>query len=511
MFRKQLLRHVVNRLREGVSERDIARELIADGWPRSDVDAAFEYALYPERLKHFSLSRMFTAQIPAWVEALSVVLIAGAFLGTGVYFGHFKAAVYSYELALPEKPDITNNILHYGSQPALANRNFFEEVQGQLVSDKVNFVVADLSSMKLVLYKEGNVVLEVPILAKGKEGSWWETPSGLYRIETKEDMHFSTFGNVYQPWSMAFQGNFFIHGWPQYSDGSPVASSYSGGCIRLSTEDAGRVFSEVEVGMPVLVFEKDLMGDGKKFEIKKPSVTAPYYLAADMKGDFVFMEKRSSEEVPIASLAKLMTALTAAEHVNLDKRAFVDQSMIVPTAKPRLSAGTSVIAYQLLFPLLLESSNEAAEALAEAGPGRADFIQKMNIKAQSLGMKDTYFVDPSGVEGGNTSTLQDMFLMTKYIYHNRSFILRFSSESLDNAAYSPSQWSGLENHNSIRGLPGFVGGKTDESATAGGVGVGIFEVSLGGETRPIMIAVVGSSDERADIETILDYIKAGFE
>ncbi|PIP46640.1 MAG: hypothetical protein COX15_00070, partial [Candidatus Colwellbacteria bacterium CG23_combo_of_CG06-09_8_20_14_all_42_19] len=83
-------------------------------------------------------------------------------------------------------------------------------------------------------YEKGVFVNEFAILSKGKEGSWWETPAGLYKVQSKEKEHFSSFGRVYQPWSMAFQGNFFIHGWPYYPGGRAVESTYSGGCIRLA-------------------------------------------------------------------------------------------------------------------------------------------------------------------------------------------------------------------------------------------------------------------------------------
>src|SRR3989344_3348659 len=81
-----------------------------------------------------------------------------------------------------------------------------------------------------------------------------QTPNGVYKIRSREENHFSSIGEVWMPWSMHFYGNYFIHGWPYYPSGAPVADTYSGGCIRLSTSDAKELFGEVKNGMPVLAY-----------------------------------------------------------------------------------------------------------------------------------------------------------------------------------------------------------------------------------------------------------------
>lgn len=83
--------------------------------------------------------------------------------------------------------------------------------------------------MKIQVYKGGNLFLEVPIVTKGRPGSWWETPAGLYRISRKEKAHFSGMGHVWMPWSMNFQGNFYIHGRTYYPDGTLTSTAYTGG------------------------------------------------------------------------------------------------------------------------------------------------------------------------------------------------------------------------------------------------------------------------------------------
>ena len=208
---------------------------------------------------------LFRRAVPVWVVALIVLVALGASVSAWFLRPDVQHAITAEGVADPS--------FLYGSEPALSNPDFFGKVKQELVNDKNSFIEANLSSMKLTVYKDGVAVKEVPILTKGRPGSWWETPAGLYQVELKKENHFSSFGKVYQPWSVAFQGNFFIHGWPYYPGGEPVSSSFSGGCIRLSTEDAKTIYELASVDMPVLVFEEDFASDDFSYQRKTPSTT----------------------------------------------------------------------------------------------------------------------------------------------------------------------------------------------------------------------------------------------
>jgi lipoprotein-anchoring transpeptidase ErfK/SrfK len=509
MFRKHLVNHVTRELEKGKTENEIIYSLLEDGWPKKDVDLALHYSMYPSELSGFSFKRFLVTELPMWVEVMSVFIIIGSFLFASVTFAYFREPIYNYKLDSTVLPNTQKPELKYGVEPALSDPNFFKSVHEKFIAQKVNFISANLAEMKLSLYKEGNLVKEVPILTKGREGSWWETPAGLYKIETKEKNHFSSFGQVYQPYSMAFQGNFFIHGWPHYPDGKPVASTYSGGCIRLSDEDASAIFSEVSVGTPVLVFEKDFAPDGKVFKAKGPSLSADQYLAVDVSSGYVFLSKDSKKVVPIASLTKLVTALVATEYLNLDSDITITNSMIIPTSKSRLKAGTAIPPYQLLFPLLLESSNEAAEALAQS-IGRAKFISLMNEKAKAIGMTNTHFTDPAGREDGNVSTAEDLFALAKYITNNRSFLWNLSSGKLKVSAYGTIQFKNLGNFNDFSDDENFIGGKTGETTLAKQTGLYTFKINLGGEERSVVFIMLHSNDRKADGEAMLRYVKSNF-
>lgn len=510
MFRKHLVDHVTLELRKGHTPDEVEKNLVEDGWPESDVKTAIHYSMFPEELKKFSFKRMFTTEMPAWVEVISIFSIILAFIFSSIAFARYRDPVYSYSLKSVLLPGDARKDLNYGVEPALSDPNFFKRVHDKFIAEKVNFISANLAEMKLTLYKDGVLVKEVPILTKGKEGSWWETPAGLYKIETKEKNHFSSFGQVYQPYSMAFQGNFFIHGWPYHPDGTEVASTYSGGCIRLSDEDAKAIFSLASVGMPVLIFEKDFVPDGKSFKMHAPAVSASEYLVVDTSSSFVFSEKESKKQVPIASLTKLVTALVATEYMNLEKNITVTESMIIPTSKARLKADTTVAPYQLLFPLLLESSNEAAEALAQS-IGRDKFIGLMNQKAKAIGMNNTHFTDPAGREDTNVSSAQDLFALAKYITNNRSFLWKLSSGNLQVSAYGEVSFKNLGNFNDFADDEGFVGGKTGETTLAKQTGLYVFKTELDGELRTLVFIVLHSQDRKTDATNLLQYIKNNFK
>lgn len=442
--------------------------------------------------------------------AIPIVIFAAAGAAFVPYV-YLREAVRVREIVVPDGKGHNSEFV-YGSWPALENASFFENVKQRFIAEKANFIEADLTAMKLKVYRDGSVAKEVPIVSKGKTGSWWETPAGLYKIEGKEKTHYSSFGHVYMPWSMPFQGNFFIHGWPYYEGGKQVAEGYSGGCIRLSTEDAKSVFELSDVNMPVLVFEQSFRPEGAdnaRYEVRRPGISAASYLAADLESNFVFMEKNPELKRPAASLSKLMTALVAVEYINVERKATISSSMLVPTEVPRLKSGDSFTVLDLLSLLLMESSNEAARAIVSP-IGRERFQKLMNVKAEAIGMKDSVFTDAAGIDSDNVSTAEDLFMLAKYLYHNRSFVLNMSVGNENRAAYGPSVFKNVKNFNRIPGIDGIVGAKNDVSGGETNT-FAVIQADISGEKRPIVVTVLGSKDSEADVMAITQYIEANFE
>jgi D-alanyl-D-alanine carboxypeptidase len=470
---------------------------------------------------HRMLTRIFKYRIPFYAILISLVLlIAGTFAWTQMY----RVALDPYFSSLMRQANVSTQDFSYGSWPALSNPQFFQDVKQRMIQDSQDFVEADLSAMKIRLYEKGSMIWEGAILTKGRPGSWWETPAGLYAIKSRQTSVFSGFGHVYMPEAMQFQGNFFIHGWPYYPDGTPVASAYSGGCIRLSTEDATRVFRWVKVGTPVLVYEKDFSTDAARYDYLGLNLPSGAYLAADLRSNFIFASRNTTSSLPIASLTKLMTALVATEYINLDKKVTITPDMLVYTSIPRLKAGESYTAYQLLYPLLEESSNEAAMALA-ATLGKNAFVAHMNEKAQAIGMTSTHFLDPAGMKDENVSTAEDLFLLAKYIYNNRNFVFKVSTGHVKGAAYDAPDFPDLKNFNVFADDPEFVGGKVGVTLQWKKTIISVFEhnftsppdpsstdtvASTGDDVRPIVVIILGSDDDAAQAKELLSYVVSSY-
>ncbi len=487
MSHKELEAYIKARTRDGASPAVIAEELRKAGWNEQVVEEVFS-----KKDKKKSIPVPLTVGIALIVIGISLISLGSWLITTGVITG----------AQLPFLPAKDLVGLSHGEEQALSNPDFFNKTKEEFLAKQSDLIEADLSAMMLRVYKAGALVLEVPIKTKGKEGSWWETPAGLYAISSKEESHFSSFGQVYQPWSMAFQGNFFIHGWPYYPGGEEVPPGYSGGCIRLSNEDAKKVFDFADVGTPVLVFEHDFSADSFSYMTPDVPVGAKAYLAADLRNNLVLYAEGETTALPIASVTKLMTALVATEYLNLDTVTRVPKEAIVYTSVPRFSPSEEISVYQLLFPLLTESSNEAAETIAYHY-GRDKFIERMNQKAVSIGMTHTVFTDPSGADAENVSTAEDLFMLAKYIYNNRSFVFNITSGKLKGSAYGATVFNDLQNFNELVGHEYFFGGKVGQTIAAGETNVTVFEIPVGTTTRPVVLVVLGAQDSERDLTLLL--------
>jgi len=119
----------------------------------------------------------------------------------------------------------------------------------------VRSIDADLQAMVLTLLEDGQAVKQFPIGAIGNPYSG-PTPQGGFDIKTKERNHFSSITHVWMPYSMQFQGDYFLHGWPYWPDGSRYESKYSGGCIRLEEDIAKEVFEWASIGVSLFIHDE---------------------------------------------------------------------------------------------------------------------------------------------------------------------------------------------------------------------------------------------------------------
>lgn len=208
-----------------------------------------------------------------------------------------------------------------------------------------------------------------------------------------------------------------------------------------------------------------------------------------------------------ASTVKMMTALVSLEKYPWELSLRFTPAQLRSSSLPVFWFGEEVTVGNLLSALLLTSSNNAAQLLADAYPaGYLGFIQRMNTRARQLGMTETRFVDPIGFDQlGQVTTAQDLELLAD------AFMAEpLLAEIVSQAEQQIGDISGrfqhqLTNTNQLlTQLPGQVRGiKTGTTPEAGEVLVA--EVLI--QERPVRIIIMGSQDRYGDAQKIINWVQ----
>ncbi len=249
----------------------------------------------------------------------------------------------------------------------------------------------------------------------------------------------------------------------------------------------------------------------------KADIYARNYILVDSDSGKILSKEAAHSRVAIASTTKIMTAIVVLENYKLGDVVTVSaKAASQPGATANFRVGEKLTVLNLLKTLLIKSANGAAYALAEhmneldsagsvksssTGPGGEistvnnqyeeetvsanevnsaigdksninKFIDAMNTKANSLGLKDTEYHDPAGLDTTGYSSAYDLYLATKYALANDIFaqIVRTSEETIRNI--DGSIWHPLKNSNRLVGeykYPGAIGVKTGYMPNAGHV------------------------------------------
>lgn len=185
----------------------------------------------------------------------------------------------------------------------------------------------------------------------------------------------------------------------------------------------------------------------------------------------VLFEQDAGERLPIASTTKIMTALLALEQPDLDTEFVVDAGAIkVEGSSMGLVEGDRATLRALATGMLLSSGNDAANAAAVRISGSVPaFVSTMNQRAASLGMNDTCFETPSGLDGDNHySSARDMAVLTREALKNPEFAAICSQYKVRTAFGNPPYDRWLTNHNKLLTYyEGAVGVKTGFTKKAG--------------------------------------------
>jgi D-alanyl-D-alanine carboxypeptidase len=155
------------------------------------------------------------------------------------------------------------------------------------------------------------------------------------------------------------------------------------------------------------------------------STSATSAILMDMDGGRILYAEDIHNQRSVASISKVMTAIVSIENKNIEDKVTIGEE--IKTAYGSgiyIKQGEELTMKDLLYGLMLRSGNDAALAIAHHTSGSVDkFVLKMNEKAKQIGMTNSQFNNPSGLdqEKGNYSTAYDMALLMKYAYQNETF------------------------------------------------------------------------------------------
>ncbi|MDO8752281.1 MAG: serine hydrolase [Anaerolineales bacterium] len=235
------------------------------------------------------------------------------------------------------------------------------------------------------------------------------------------------------------------------------------------------------------------------------SVKAASALIIELGDGAPLLEYRSEYRWPLASLTKLMTALIAYDEIGPMQTITISAEAVESEgAAGGFSPGEVFSTQDLVQAMITVSSNDAATAISEY-LGHSRLVDLMQQKAATLGMRDTTFIDATGLSFLNQSTVGDIERLVTYVYHRYPEILAFAqpvSSSITEIRTGTKRLLG--NVNQFAGNADFLGGKTGTTDESKQNLVSIFR-HQGGE---FIIIVLGSEDRFGETTKLYNWLKA---
>lgn len=275
-----------------------------------------------------------------------------------------------------------------------------------------------------------------------------------------------------------------------------------------SSKEPKKLISPLLSGEKVLGINQWLPKGVSDGQFNAPQVSAKGGFFIDTKSAKILYAKNQNKRLPIASLVKVMTALIALEHKNMEDKFIVSQRAAdMEPDKMLLIAREKLTLKELLAGIFLISANDAAEVIAEGANGsREEFIKLMNAKARQLGMKDTFFVNPTGLDedaNNSYSTAYDLAILTRFLIRRFPQVVDISKTvhiilPKTDTHQDYDMYSGI---NLLTTYPGVIGFKTGYTPASG-----LTLITLARKDGHEVIGVLlGSEDRRDEAKELLDY------
>jgi len=253
-----------------------------------------------------------------------------------------------------------------------------------------------------------------------------------------------------------------------------------------------------------------------------PPLTARAILVLDGESGKILYKKNIHESRSPASLTKIMTALVSLERYSLDEELLAPADCLLGLegrAQMGLLSGERVSVETLLYGLLLNSASDAACVLARGAQSEAEFVNLMNQRVEELGLSETNFDNPVGLDGnGNRSSAWDLVVLAREAMESPVFrkIVGTAEATRIGFVSSKKQWHSLKSTNALLSDPtlsGVTGVKTGKTGGAGEclIASWIWSASpSGGQGREIFGVVLGSEDRFSEMKEIFSWVRRSF-
>lgn len=231
-----------------------------------------------------------------------------------------------------------------------------------------------------------------------------------------------------------------------------------------------------------------------------PELSADAFAVFDVKSGKILATENSQAVLPIASVTKLLTAATVLRTEDLTNEYVVKEVDLEAHGRAgRLSSGEHYSIHEILFPLLLESSNDAAAVIERETKG--DILRRMNAYAKELGATSLSVSDASGLSDRNTASVQDLVTITRSLYVEVPQVFDISRLKQRVGPYVA--WS----NNSPILATEYRGGKHGFTEAAQRTLVALFEEEFTAGNRVIGYVLLGSEDLRADTAALRAFVE----
>ncbi len=277
-----------------------------------------------------------------------------------------------------------------------------------------------------------------------------------------------------------------------------------------------QIFSAQIVPEKKLIFSKPV----RNWQTENLKITAEsgISLLVDSQGNQeVLFDKDSDEKLPIASLTKLITANIVLEHYDLSQIIEISHQAVGEEGNSgQFKIGETLTVENLLYSLLIESSNDAAEALTEV-IGKDAMVDLMNLEAKAIGMENTRFFNPTGLEPDNPngpinySSTKDLATFAAYLLKTNPKILEISALS-EYDLYSP---DGVFHHTLIntdellKESSGVIGSKTGWTPQA--QGCLLLAIKASKDKGVIINIILGSPDRFEEMKKLINWLNEAYQ